>query len=53
MSREEIIEGIKKKQINCWHMAQTFIDNRDAHGVVDMAAELQALERAYKEVEKL
>ena len=34
-------------------MAQAFVDNQDSHGVMDAGAELQALQRALKEVEKL
>lgn len=53
MNRDELLDSIKKRERDCWHMAQTFLDNRDAHGVMDMGAELQALERAHKEIEKL
>lgn len=53
MNRNELLDSIKKRETACWFMAQTFLDNRDAHGVMDMGAELQALERAHKEVEKL
>jgi hypothetical protein len=54
MSRiETLIVSIKKRGNDCWAMAQTFIDNKDAHGVMDMGAELQSLERARKEIEKL
>ncbi len=53
MEKEELLKSIKKREKDCWAMAQTFLDNRDAHGVMDMGAELQALERAVKEVEKI
>lgn len=52
-SVNDILESIKHREKNCWGMAQTFIDNRDAHGVMDIGAELQSLDRARKEVEKL
>jgi len=53
MTKEELIDSIKKREYDTWRMAQTFLDNRDAHGVMDMGAELQSLERALKEIEKL
>jgi hypothetical protein len=49
----ELLENIKQREENCWKMAQTLLDNRDAHGVMDMGAELQALQRARREIEKL
>lgn len=36
-----------------WQSARLFWENRDAHGVMDMGAELQSLERAKKELEAL
>jgi len=53
MKKSELLENIRKRERNCWAMAQTFLDNRDAHGVMDMGAELQALQRAMAEVNKL
>lgn len=53
MSLEELLTSIKKREKDCWAMGQTFLDNQDAHGVMDIGAELQALERARKEIEKL
>jgi hypothetical protein len=44
---------LQRKEQYCWQMAQTFLDNRDAHGIMDMGAELQALERARKEIEAI
>ena len=53
MKKSELLENIRKRERNCWAMAQTFLDNRDAHGVMDMGAELQALQLAMAEVNKL
>lgn len=53
MTKAELITSIKARQNSCWVIAQMFLDNRDAHGVMDIGAELQALERAQKEIEKL
>ena len=49
----ELLKNILEREDACWKMTYTFIENKDAHGVMDMGAELQALERARKEVEKL
>lgn len=53
VTKSELLASILKREQDCWHMAQTFLDNRDAHGVMDIGAELQSLERAHKEVEKI
>lgn len=53
MKKTELIRNILKRKADCWKMVQTFMDNRDAHGVMDMGAEIQALERAEKEIRKL
>lgn len=49
----DLLTNIKEREMNCWTMAQTFLDNRDAHGIHDMGVEIQALERSRKELEKL
>ena len=53
MTKQEILASVKQRKDVCWQMAQAFIDNRDSHGVMDIGAELEALERAEKELEKL
>ena len=53
MNRTQVIESLNKRIDATWAMAQAFLDNRDAHGIMDMGAELQSLERALKEVEKI
>lgn len=52
-SKARHLEDIRDRQETIWKMAETFLKQRDAHGIMDMGAELQALERAYKEVEKV
>lgn len=50
---KDILAGLKQREEHCWLMVKVFMDNRDAHGVMDMGAELQSLDRATKEVEKI
>jgi hypothetical protein len=50
---QEAIDSIRYREAKCWDMAEVFLMNRDAHGIHDMGVELQALERARKEIEKL
>lgn len=47
------LTSLRQRRENCWDMVQTFFENRDAHGVMDMGAEIQALNRAIEEVEWL
>jgi hypothetical protein len=44
---------LQRRKITCWEMAQVFLDNRDAHGLHDMGVEIQALDRAVLELEKV
>ena len=50
---EVILQSLRQREEACWTMAKVFWDNRDSHGVMDMGAELQSLQRAIKEVEKI
>ncbi len=50
---EEAIANLRWREEKCWDMAEVFLQNRDAHGVMDMGAELQSLQRAINELEKL
>ena len=47
------IDNLRWREAKCWDMAEVFLQNRDAHGVMDMGAELQSLQRAIYELEKL
>ena len=49
----EAIDNLRWREAKCWDMAEVFLQNRDAHGVMDMGAELQSLQRAIYELEKL
>lgn len=50
---QSLLESLKAREATCWAMAQTFLDNRDAHGVMDIGSELESLKRAIMEVGKL
>jgi hypothetical protein len=47
------LANLRWREEKCWDMAEVFLQNRDAHGVMDMGAELQSLQRAINELEKL
>ncbi len=51
--RTQVLLSLKQREDICWQMAKVFLVNKDAHGVMDMGAELQSLQRAIQEVEKL
>lgn len=53
MKINELLESVHRREEDCWRMANTFLENRDAHGVMDMGAELQALQRSITELKKL
>jgi hypothetical protein len=50
---DDLIDEIKQTQEDYVRMAHASIRNRDWHGIMDAGAELQALDRALKELEKL
>jgi hypothetical protein len=50
---QEVIASLRWREAKCWDMAEVFLQNRDAHGVMDMGAELQSLQRAINELERL
>lgn len=52
-SIEALIASLRRRKTECWRMVEVFVINLDAHGVMDMGAELQALDRAIIELEKL
>lgn len=47
------LSSLQKREKICWDMAKVFLENRDAHGVMDMGAELQSLQRAIQEIKRL
>lgn len=53
MNVNAILEDLSKRERICWEMATVFLSNKDAHGLHDMGVEIQALQRAKLEIEKL
>ena len=51
--KTQVLLSLKEREKICWEMAKVFLENKDAHGVMDMGAELQALQRAIQELNKL
>lgn len=48
LSKEAIglaLAELVRRETTVWQMAQNYIDTRDAHGVMDMGSELEALGR--------
>jgi hypothetical protein len=52
-NKEAVLLSLKERKTACWGMAKVFLLNEDAHGVHDMGVEIQALDRAIKEIESL
>lgn len=53
MELEELIASLRVREGMAWNAAALFMLNRDPHGLHDMGVEIEALERARKELEKL
>lgn len=51
--KTQVLLSLADREKICWEMARVFLENKDAHGVMDMGAELQALQRAIQELNKL
>lgn len=47
------VASIERRISVLWDMTAVFAEQRDAHGVMDMGAEIQALQRAKAELEAL
>jgi hypothetical protein len=52
-TKEVLSANLKRREDICWDMADVFLQNRDAHGIHDMGVEIQALQRAISELDKL
>ena len=52
-TKDFLIADLKRREDKFWQLASLFVEHRDAHGVMDMGAELQALQRARSELSKL
>lgn len=53
MRAEVLLADIDERIEAMWQAVALFTRNRDAHGVMDMGAELQALQRAKAELAKV
>jgi hypothetical protein len=49
----ENLKSLTEREKICWDMARVFLENKDAHGIHDMGVEIQALQRAITELNKL
>lgn len=49
----EAIKTLENREEICWAMSRVFLENKDAHGLHDMGVEIQALQRAKIELQKL
>ena len=47
---ESALLSLIERRKSCWAMAKVFLENEDAHGIHDMGVEIQALDRAIKEI---
>jgi hypothetical protein len=50
---EERIATLREHEQACWKMAGVFLTAKDAHGLHDMGVEIQGLQWAIRELEKL
>ena len=50
---EASLNSLKIRRQATWQQAKVYLENRDSHGIMDMGAEIQALDRAIKEIESL
>lgn len=53
MTSNQVLSALRHRIEVCWNMTEVFVENRDAHGCHDMGVEIQALQRAITEVDKL
>lgn len=47
------LDSLREREKMAWQMANLFVQNKDAHGVMDAGSELESLKRAISELEKL
>jgi hypothetical protein len=50
---EERIASLREREKICWDMATVFLSSKDAHGLHDMGVEIQGIQWAIRELEKL
>ena len=47
------INGLRKREAVCWNMSEVFLHSRDAHGLHNMGVEIQGIQWAIRELEKV
>jgi len=47
------IESLRKREKVCWDMSEVFLHARDAHGLHDMGVEIQGIQWALRELQKV
>jgi hypothetical protein len=52
-SIDETLASLARRERVCWDMAGVFLENRDAHGLMDIGAELQSLKVAIAAVTRM
>lgn len=50
---ERSLVSLEKRRAHCWDMVSVYTESKDAHGVMDMGSELEALNRAIDEIKKV
>jgi len=53
MNKTDLLNSLKAREESMWKMTAVFLENKDAHGVMDMGAELQAIQRVITELSRL
>ena len=49
----DAIKSLENKEETCWAMSRVFLENKNAYGLHNMSVEIQSLQRAKAELEKL
>jgi hypothetical protein len=53
MNIDHRIASLRDREAVCWEMAEVFLMSKDAHGLHDMGVEIQGIQWAIRELEKL
>jgi hypothetical protein len=47
------IQFLRDRETICWKMSEVFLSSKDAHGLHDMVVEIQGIQWAIRELERL
>jgi hypothetical protein len=50
---EARIQSLRDRETICWSMSEVFLSSRDARGLHDMGVEIQGIQWAIRELERL